>query len=267
MAKGKTALILVSVLGVVLAAVGIFILASHGLAEESPGENAVEKILADKLNSYETNGLDDKTLKLLEEVSIKSADDPRLGVYRLILANEIYRHADSAFWEFLKANQRPANSMIPDHQGNLALYEKYISELDQITLKTYGGGDFLWQAWNNKGNAKVYEIFLGFILKEDSKKLEKLAKSALTDYVKAYDYCAQDKDCANFVGQNIDFLTRIPPKNNGKEGGSQSGGGLGSLFQKGESGQEKDGSGQDGSGRSGIILPGVSSGKSIKGAH
>lgn len=267
MAKRKSALILVFALGTVLVAIGIFILAVHSLAKESSGENAVEKILADKLNNYETNGLDDKTLKFLEEVSTKSADDPRLGVYRLILANEIYRHADSAFWEFLKANQRPTESRIPDFQGNLALYEKYISELDQITLKTYGGGDFLWQAWNNKGNAKVYKIFLGFILKEDSKKLEKLAKSALSDYVKAYDFCGQNKDCANFVGQNIDFLTRIPPKNKGKESGSQSGGGLGSLFQKDESGQEKDGSGQDDSGRSGIILPGVSSGRSIKGAH
>lgn len=288
MAKRKLVLVFLSFLGIILIAVGGFILASHGLAEDNSSGDKVEKIFIDKLDGYETNGLDEATLKLVEEFLAKPSKDQRLEAYRLIVANEIYRKADQKFWEFLKAAERPTESRIPDLQGNLALYEKYISEIDRITLKeSKGRGDFLWQAWNNRGNAKVYEIFLSFILKDDTKKLEKLAKSALADYVKAYDYCGQNKDCANFVGQNIDFLTRIPLKNqnkkdepqagdkNGesqpgdKKGESQSnGGGLGNLFQKDDSSSEGIGDGkEDDKGGPKIILPGTSSGRSIKGAH
>lgn len=275
MAKRKTLLIFVSFLGVILSAIGGFILISRGLARGDSSEvhNQLEKILENKLDSYEKNSLDPPTVRLLEGALAESSEDPGLEAYRFILANEIYRKADREFWEFVKSGQRPTKSKIPDLDGNLALYEKYIAELDRLTLKTEGKEDFLWQALNNRGNAKVYEIFLGFMLKEDSKKLMKLAKAALADYVRAYEHCGQDKDCVNFVGQNIDFLTRIPPppkiKTPGKEGDQQSsGGGLGNLFQKdvSESGSGASGQNND-SGIPEILIPGTSPGRSIKGAH
>ena len=274
MTRKKFILFLLFSLGTVLALAGIFILVLNGLAKSDSNANVFEKIFAGKTDIYEINGPNEEALGRLEKVLAESADDPRLLIYRLILTNEIYHKADRFFWEFLAQNRRPTQSKIPDLGGNAALYEKYLSELDQIILKSgkaLNRQDFLWQAWNNRGNAKVYQIFLGFMLKEDSKKLEKLVKSALADYVKAYENCSSDKDCVNFVGQNIDFLTRIPPPpKQGKEEGKEEsrGGGLGELFKKGDAASE-DGNGLkgDGDNQSDIILPGTSPGKSIKGAH
>lgn len=275
MAKRKTLWILAS-LGAILMAAGIFILASHGLTENGSGEikNQLIVVVEKKLGGYESNNLDTPTTALLEAVLAEFSGDPSFEIYRFILANEIYRKADREFWELVKSGGRPTKSKIPDLEGNLALYEKYIAELDRLTIKTEGKESFLWQVLNNKGNTKVYEIFLGFMLKEDSKKLMKLAKAALADYVKAYEHCGQDKDCVNFVGQNIDFLTRIPPppkiKTPSKEGDQQSsgGGGLGNLFQKdgSESGSVVSGQNED-NGRPEILIPGTSSGRSIRGAH
>lgn len=272
MYKKKTFWILAS-FGAILAVAGIFILVSHGLAKNISIEarNGFEKNIENKLNYYDRKSLDGPTIKLMEDALAGSSGDPNFEVYRFILANEIYREADREFWGFVKSGERPTKSKIPDLDGNLALYEKYITELDRLTQKTEGKEIFLWQAMNNRGNAKVYEIFLGFMLKENQKKLEKLAKAALADYVKAYEYCRQDKDCVNFVGQNIDFLTRIPPppriKAPGKEGGEQQGGGLGNLFKKdGDSGNGASGQ-NEGDGAPDIIIPGASPGRSIKGAH
>ena len=191
MVKRKFILILFLILGVISAVSGSVIIATRGLENDNSDKVEIEKIIADKLNGYEANVPDGAVLKLIEKVLAESRGGQRVE-YRLILANEIYRKADGIFWEFLKAGRRPAKSQIPDLYGNLALYEKYIGELDRITIlkeKEIIGREALWQVWNNKGNAKIYEIFLGFLLKDDSKKLEKLAKSALADYSKAYDLC------------------------------------------------------------------------------
>lgn len=198
----------------------------------------------------------------------KEKNIPKSSAFSEFLkANEMYDEADSRFWNLVNAGQKPNPPGAVNLEELKALYVSYIKQLNSLDLSAEGGKDqsapWLWQVWNNKANAEVYQVFLGTALKEDPAIIKKLAKSALDDYLTALKYCGNDKSCITFIGQNIDWLTRVPPSNKDGKGEGQ---GLGNLFE-GESESAEAGGGPQNGDKLPFYIPGASPGKSIKGAH
>ena len=205
----------------------------------------------------------------------KGKNIPKNSAYSEFLkANKMYDEADSRFWNLIKAAEKPNPPGAVNLEELKALYVSYVKQLNSLDLSAQGGSasggkkdqnaPWLWQVWNNKANAEVYQVFLATALKEDKAIIKKLAKSALDDYLTALKNCGSDRACVTFVGQNIDWLTRVPPSNKDGKGEGQ---GLGNLFE-GDDASPEEGSGlEEGDQRLPFYIPGASPGKSIKGAH
>jgi len=194
----------------------------------------------------------------------KAKNIPKSSAFdEFLKANEAYREDDSRFWGLVNAAEKPNAPETVNIEELKASYVSYVRQLDSLNLKNVQDVSWLWQVWNNKANAEVYQVFLGMILKEDPAMIKKLAKSALDDYLTSLKNCGNNVSCMIFVGQNIDWLTRVPPSNKDGKGEGQ---GLGNLFGD-ENGSAQDGSSSQEGDKLPFYIPGASPGKSIKGAH
>lgn len=199
-----------------------------------------------------------------EELAAFAAANPALreSYYVGFAARNLeYAKTYEHFWDYLKAREKPSPKLPLAAESVRSGFEDYSKNMDSLLGMGLEKEKAAWQAWNDKGNAKVYEIFMVLIMKEDLKKAQKLAKDALDNYVRAIELCGNDKKCSAFVAQNIDWLTRKSKDESGKEQG-----GLGELFSESESLDSEEGSAEK-KGEPKIYLPGAAPGTSIKGAH
>src|SRR3989338_273467 len=95
----------------------------------------------------------------------KEKDVPKSSAYgEFLKANEMYDEADSRFWNLVKATEKPNPPGAVNLEELKALYVSYVKQLNSLDLSAKGGKDqntqWLWQVWNNKANAQVYQVFL-----------------------------------------------------------------------------------------------------------